>query len=75
MVKEDGVDEDWNTFVKERAWKKTKSSSSKDNNDTMFQYGGIIADNETDEVEARAVLNKKRAAKASGAYVEFSGSS
>ena len=38
----------------------------------MFQYGGLVGDNETDLVEELDIKsNQKRAAKASGSYVEF----
>ena len=74
-VGEDGINEDWNTTMKVRVQrKKLKASSARndDDDDSMFQYGGFIGDDETDQVEAQAMKpNQTRAAKASGAYVEF----
>ena len=38
----------------------------------MFQYGGFVGDNETNQVEELAIKsNQKPTAKASGSYVEF----
>ena len=69
---EDGVDENWNSFVKERGRKKkSKLNNSKDDDEAMFQFGRVIGDDEDDQVEARAASNEKRTSEASGHYIEL----
>jgi len=70
---EDGVDEEWSALAMKKTKKATTDASNTgEDGESAFQPGGIIDDDETDAVEAKAVGKKKKPATkdASDAYVE-----
>lgn len=72
---EDGIDQQWAKLVEKGANGKSMSTSPSDDNDAMFQYGGLVADGETDVVEAKAVQSDQKSSKAvapaGAAYVKL----